>query len=287
MLNSLVQKGVVTSHGLTFTVELIEPEVARYYMTKNRGNRKQIESRINSYSNVMGIGNWRLNGEPIIFTSDDNLISGQHRLLAGIKAGVAFISVVIRGVDPNNVHDIDTGKSRSGADILEMRGIKNSSALAQMIRVIINTNRGHHISAATSSSAEHDPITNGMIRKFALENLASLQESFEICKNDQIFSRAHLAAVHFVYKSRNQKKADDFMLKLTRGVKLENDSPIYKLRQLMIQHKSASKKPTRYVRHGLIFKAMELYFEGRTCQVLSWKPADGFPYKRNLKTQAA
>lgn len=101
----------------------------------NDSNRPMSTGLIKLYANEMLRGQWKCNGEPIIFSVDsdgkEHLISGQHRLAALLKANsdvlggqiwdtaqLKWDAVVIYGVDHNTADTVDTGKTRNHADVL-------------------------------------------------------------------------------------------------------------------------------------------------------------------------
>jgi hypothetical protein len=108
-------------------VELIEPRMAEEYLAENPLNRNVSTRVVTAYSNDMRAGNWRLVGDPIRFDVNGKLLDGQHRLMACVNAGVPFESVVIRGLDPTDRAVVDSGRKRTGANVLEMAGLKGNS----------------------------------------------------------------------------------------------------------------------------------------------------------------
>lgn len=114
-------------------VELIEPRMAEEYLAENPLNRNVSTRVVTAYANDMKAGNWRLVGDPIRFDMNGKLLDGQHRLLACVNAGVPFESVVIRGLDPTDRAVVDSGRKRTGANVLEMAGIKSNSMVMSAV----------------------------------------------------------------------------------------------------------------------------------------------------------
>ena len=118
---------------LTSSIQTITPEYASELLAKNFLNRPVNKVTVEDYAAQMSKDLWRLNGEPILISSTGNLIDGQHRLHACIKSGKPFETVVISGVDASVFDTIDTGRVRTGADILNVIGVSNASALASIV----------------------------------------------------------------------------------------------------------------------------------------------------------
>ena len=93
---------------------------------REQGNRPLRTSCIERYADIIKRGQWELNGETIKFDTSGTLLDGQHRLSAVILAGMPIKSYVIRDL-PRKVFDtLDTGKGRTGADVLSLRGEKQN-----------------------------------------------------------------------------------------------------------------------------------------------------------------
>lgn len=101
-------------------VENITPKLAAKYLLRNRNNRHLSEKTIAPLVQDMVNGNWRLTGEAIKFDTDNNLIDGQHRLVAIERAGISLPVLVIRGVEPEAQLVIDTGRKRTGGNALQI-----------------------------------------------------------------------------------------------------------------------------------------------------------------------
>jgi hypothetical protein len=101
----------------------------------NDSNRPMSAGVAKLYANEMLRGQWKCNGEPIIFSVDtqgqEHLISGQHRLQGLLLANKAveieqvwpdaqleWDAVVVYGVEHSTADTVDTGKGRNHADVL-------------------------------------------------------------------------------------------------------------------------------------------------------------------------
>lgn len=101
----------------------------------NNSNRPLSNGVAKLYANEMLRGQWKCNGEPLIFSIDEegneHLISGQHRLQGLLLANQAvqkgeewpesqleWDAVIIYGVQHDTADTVDTGKSRNHSDVL-------------------------------------------------------------------------------------------------------------------------------------------------------------------------
>ncbi|WP_318517119.1 ParB N-terminal domain-containing protein [Photobacterium leiognathi] len=120
----------------------ISPKLARDMLefsqrgavNKKNKNRKLSRIKTRKYLEAIKSGEWCLTGEPIIISSDGEILNGHHRLRACIEAGVGFITTITYGVtDDLSFAHIDVGNVRSRAQVLEMAGVKvSASALSRV-----------------------------------------------------------------------------------------------------------------------------------------------------------
>jgi hypothetical protein len=123
--------------AITSAVETITPAVATELLERNEVNRTLQRKRVEMYASDISAGRWTLNGESIVVALTGDLIDGQHRCHAVVKAGKSIKSVVVRGVKAETQQQIDQGASRSVSDVLRMRGVPNSAATASIVRWLV------------------------------------------------------------------------------------------------------------------------------------------------------
>lgn len=106
----------------------ITPDIAKAWLDKNIKNRHIAARYIRLFARDMRNHAWMLTGETIKFSWDGYLLDGQTRLTACIESNTPFRSLVVYGVDPRSQDVMDTGKARTGADILEQMNIDKQTA---------------------------------------------------------------------------------------------------------------------------------------------------------------
>ena len=105
-------------NGLRNGFMTITPEMAKVFLASRICNRGVMPSRVNAYASMMLGGRWYPeNPYGLVFNSDWNLIVGQHRLLAVIKANQPVQFMVSFGYPESLSSVIDSGKSWSYKDI--------------------------------------------------------------------------------------------------------------------------------------------------------------------------
>jgi len=121
---------------LKYEVVHITPGMAESWLEKNKKNRPIKPKSIAAYARDMASYSWRLVGDPIRFDVNGDLIDGQNRLLACIKADVGFTSLVVYGLDPTDQSVIDSGVARRVADNLALNGFHAATMLAAAIKIL-------------------------------------------------------------------------------------------------------------------------------------------------------
>jgi len=99
---------------------LVTPEMARDFLKRNNGNRNVRTSWVNELARRITNGEWRMTHQGAAIDSDGNLLDGQHRFLAIIKADTPVNMIVVKGCDAENPIDfpVDDGVRRTHADTL-------------------------------------------------------------------------------------------------------------------------------------------------------------------------
>ena len=107
-----------------YTWEDITPEMALDYLSHNRPNNRIIRNgTVEKYKRDMLNGRWNISttDNKITFNEDGELIDGQHRLTAIVKAGIPVRMRVYRDVD-NSAVVFDRGATRTTLDRWSMSG---------------------------------------------------------------------------------------------------------------------------------------------------------------------
>lgn len=129
----------------TVTVETITPEQAAEYLKGNLVNRTISPARVALYAKQMRQGSWRMTGEAVAFNGR-KLLQGQHRLAACVAAETPFTTVVVRGISPEAMKVMDSGRARTAANAFQMEGIPNAAVVAAAVKYAIAIDAGYPLS---------------------------------------------------------------------------------------------------------------------------------------------
>lgn len=105
---------------LYFVVRDITPEVARYFLTLNRFNRRLKPASYLFFERMFASGQFDLTHQPIAFDTSGLLIDGQHRLAVGAKQERSFRIAIAYNANPSTIDKIDVGWNRTREDMIEM-----------------------------------------------------------------------------------------------------------------------------------------------------------------------
>lgn len=263
----------------TCRLEVITPADAKKLLSKHKGNRKMRAPNLAMLINEIKTDKFEITGETIKLDWDGNLMDAQHRLEACIAANKPIETFVVRDLDPKVMAIIDTGKSRSAADLLHMSGIDDAATIASMVKFVIAFNRGAFGAAISVSSTAQ--ITNAAIGEYTLKHLKSLSLSAEFASiklSTKIVGPALISSLHYIFKGKSEEDADDFCQRLLDGTQLKKTSPIYVLREKLLNDSRSKHKMTRPLRVATICKAWNLYREDKTVSIISYDAnKEGFP----------
>ncbi len=113
----------------------IDPATARKILyERNEGNRPRKPNKVQQFSDALVSGQWGLTGDTIKFGTDGQLLDGQNRLAACVRANVSILTHVVFGIDPKLFGRMDIGKPRNAADVLHIAGFSYASTLAAALR---------------------------------------------------------------------------------------------------------------------------------------------------------
>ena len=121
----------------------ITPDIAEAMLKANTRNYRKYNSHlIQMYAEDMRNGNWKLNGEPIVFYKNGSLANGQHRLMAVVKSGVSIQFLVVYDVDDDTM-EYDLGKSRNDIDVVRSFGLEASNTSIAAVSFITSRYYGY------------------------------------------------------------------------------------------------------------------------------------------------
>lgn len=257
----------------TAKLETITPAIAKELLLTNKNNRPLNRQNINRIISEIKNGTFVVNGETVKISKKGILLDSQHRMHAIIEANIPVTTFVVRGIDENVFKTIDTGKSRTAADVLAIEGVENAKAAAAVCKFsilfghdLIGYAISNSIGGGGSTSDKHlnklSLISNVAISDFYHKNSKAVQESLEYgySQENKLTAPSILSGLYFICRRKGKEDADDFFHKLTTGEKLSLNSPIYVLREYLLRTGRVTVRTRdKYTTIAMVCKAWNLY----------------------------
>ena len=195
-----------------------------------------------------------LTGEPLIMDSSaysfthkgkkitGRLLDGQHRCAAVVIAEKSISHILlVTGVDASSFVYLDTGKARTGSDVLQMNGFKNTNVLSAVARM--------RISHATTGEL-HSTLRNTISNAAILEEVRSDEDRYvstvrfysKQSKYAQVLGLgSSLAGLHMILIKHRVplELVQEFADALLYGESLKREHPIHQLRTKLQQAASS------------------------------------------------
>lgn len=180
--------------------------------TRNENNRKISEGVVDKYARDMENGDWCLTHQGIAIDVNGQLLDGQHRLAAVVKAKKNILMMVTVGVPlsfNNNGHKTDTfacidGVRPRGANVvLEILHYKNCTVVSSAVRAI-----GIMVTGDTTCKVTA-PMTERIVRFCS----PSIERIAELSRGSRILNlRSGVLAPISIYHTVHPELAEAFLI---------------------------------------------------------------------------
>ena len=260
--------------------EDISPKRAAEYLKKNVTNRGLREVTVQAYERDMKAGNWVPTHQGIAFNDREELIDGQHRLKAVIRANVIVKMLVTRGIpalsgETHTMDAVDRGAARSLADQLRLQHGFNNPNLA-----------------AASATAITNMSLAGGVRRVSVPQILKVLDIYgrHIAEVGGLFDksmekrlrRSQLVAALSFARAVEPHQVDKFVAGLISGAGLTEDSPLLALRNFLfsdacVHWTSSGLRKERTAMAFLVLNSVRQYVAGEKSTKVSEGRA-GFVY---------
>lgn len=173
-------------------------------------NRPVKDAHVEWLAGMMKAGKWRTNGEPILLDEDGRLLDGQHRLWAVVHSGVAIETWVTRGVPREHFATIDTGATRTTADVLGIRGESNSTVMAAVLGWLHRYEHGKMLAGTKASGFSQETAVTLLRKHSGVRDMVAWANAQ---RNHPVLSkipRSALAFLKYVFALHKPNKANEF-----------------------------------------------------------------------------
>ena len=253
----------------------ITPTIAASWLQQNTLNRPLSITHIRVLAKQMKDKKWMLNAETIKISDDESIMDGQHRLHACLESGVSFLSLVAYGVEKAAFVTIDTGKTRTGGDVLALNYPDAPKRLCTFVGTACRWI--HVIERGVTSATAADKLANYEILDMAItrpEIWRCADKLRAYPAEQRLLSIPAGAACFYLMARKDWDMADAYMHDLYTGESLARDNVAYVLRGIFTRDRGRLAKLPPKVKVLMTIKGWAF--------LRSKKTKDKKPTSRNL-----
>jgi len=250
--------------GIVAEVVTITPADATNWLRCNEHNRPIRKRHVNFLASEIKNGNWQVNGQAIVIAEDEQVLDGQHRLLAIIEAGIAIKTLVVYGISAEAFSTIDTGAVRTSADALCLHFHEFPAQVVKAVATAVPW-----VKQLEKGSMHKSPrrLGNTEVIAYAKDNLSMFEHAATLLhypKDNRPLSTAVGTALYEMFARKNEETADEFFRDLYTGENLSRTAVEYILRTAFTKdmQRITSKLPT-YIKVRMTVKAWNWRRRGR------------------------
>jgi len=219
--------------GLGISVQILDitSTMADDWLHKrmSRIQRPVSEVEVDMLNRHITSGKWLLNGETIVFDTNNECINGRRRLTACARSGKPIRSIVVWGIPSAAYHTIDVGLARKNTDALRSAGIHYESAVSAACQILFRYEKGMPIAPTRK-------IGRYMLSPIEILDLAKKYKGLEeyalkASKAAKVLHSLGVAtSLYYLVEKIDSDQAYNFFEGLGTGSNLAKGSPVLTLR---------------------------------------------------------
>jgi hypothetical protein len=210
----------------------LTPVLAQLLLERNPKNRPLSRRNQDELRQDFTSGRYVFNGESVIVSDTGILNDGQHRCLTVLETGIAIRTAIVFGPKEDTRFTVDTGKSKSVTNFLNMKGRTYTAVLAPTVNYVLQYRTKKKISPTGTNMPSKQAILE------AADELDGVDTSveFAFAATKTVRSVAVLAACHYIFwkKLKSRTLADEFIGKIINGEDIKKGDPILYCRNRLI-----------------------------------------------------
>ena len=258
---------------MTMAVEDISPRIAGEYLLHNDKNRSIRTHHLRHLARQMSEGLWVYNADPIRFNGK-TLIDGQHRLMAVVDTGRTIKMLVVRGLSDEAQLTIDSGRNRSNADTLSMRGHTYAHTAAGTLRLVDAYVNGR------MNTLSHYRVSNAEILLIERRHPLAMGASQYVVQNMPAGwgYRTVPALVYYVAGFVDEDARETFFTQVFHGVGIDSkNEPSWLLRQRLEKHARGDHRLGQRAQLGIYIRAWNHFISGNKLGLLKYSVKHPLP----------
>jgi hypothetical protein len=229
-IDAVALKALVTDFYGTKTL-LIDKSMAEALLEYNTGNRSLSRRKVDRLVRQMQNGTFENTGEPIILSREGVLNDGQHRLVALTEADVTVDLDVRFGIARKAFVKTNTGAPRTSGDVLAIRGVAGSAAIAPAVRLLVLYRRG--LPDTIREFVSNAEVDECFVRWSGFEAVAKEVAALSFPRG--VRSTPLVATAYLASRSPGKDRLGDWLETLATGVGTGRSDPAYLLRERLMK----------------------------------------------------
>ncbi|MFE6451105.1 hypothetical protein [Nocardiopsis dassonvillei] len=264
----------------------VNPELATRWLDRNVSNRPMSRTTVDQLVQQIERGEWQLTHQGIAFDEDGNLLDGQHRLQAIVRTGAVVKMLVFEGVPKTSFSVLDTGRKRTGKDVLSLAGESNTAHLASALRGL----HLYHTMPEVNWSGAKAMVSNEQLLDILTENPGmrdALLRGSVIHRAIRMTITAASIGWYVTSQARPDIDPEPWFEGITTGANLTFGDPRLTLRNTMIALGSGKITRRREDSREHLFyylKSWNAWSEGREQKILRRSPREKMPQPSSKNT---
>ena len=250
---------------------LITPQLAQEMLKKNTNNRNVSNAKVKQYSREMKNGSWMEDtGELIKISENSVIMDGQHRLLAVVDSNKSICFHLATGIKEDRFNVLDTGKSRSAADIFKINGVKNATTISSILNlynnVYINKSKGN-------KPTDYQVLRPQELLNMYHERPAYWQSVFAFAdkmynKFQKIWNKTEIALFKAMLDHIDGGLSEDFIAQICEGVNVDMNCIVLLRNKLIMDKTNTKTKTPASQRRALVIKTWNAFYTGKDLKLL-------------------
>ncbi|MHB1496812.1 MAG: hypothetical protein ACYCXN_02715 [Acidimicrobiales bacterium] len=245
--------------GLYAVVATVRPQTAEQWLDElQRKNRKISPNVVSRYARAMSSGDWRVNGEAIVFSDKGMLMNGQHRLTACVASREPLKVLIVVGVPDTDemMATFDGGSVRTGGQVLGMASYHNPNVLSSMADIVYKYENNIQLTAKIDSVARLHTVE----RHPDMTKYTGVKQ--QVARAFANFPGSLYCGLHYLFTRVNEKKAEEFTNQFLTGYGLQKGQPVAALRTAAIRSSQGRSRMAHTLWYQLVIKVWNTEQEG-------------------------
>jgi hypothetical protein len=231
-----------------YIVRDVGPKEAEVLLGKNQRNRRINKNTVDEYANLMISGKWHPDADtPIKLSYEDQLLDGQHRLMAVVESGVTLPFTFKTNCDPSAQQHMDRGRKRSLSDDLYMHGYRYTTLLASSLSTLhtyLTTEKiANHVSSIDFDTAMSMLDEFPEFIDIATHASSRVQMARQINGDSPLVASEATVIQFLTNRTSRSEYSSEFIEQILFGHSLEQN-PVNAFKRAIVQEKRHSKSRT-------------------------------------------